>query len=228
MTPTPQVTPKQVPSSITAPATAAGITGLLRKAANPTVLLNAVAPFAAYQALTTHGVSKVAALSVASVFPLAAVITAAVRTRRLDGIGMLSMASLTFGIFSALVLHDPHVLLVKDSFISAGLGLAFLGSLLAPRPLTLIFARQLRSIRTTQDLDQQWLHSAGFRARMRQMTVVWGLAMIGEATLRVVLSFLIPAGALLAISPLLAATVFGLLIAWTSYRRRHTTIIENE
>lgn len=53
------------------------------------------------------------------------------------------------------------------------------------------------------------------------MTVVWGLGMLGEATARVVLAFLIPPAALLAISPLLAAAFFGPLAAWTLYRRRH-------
>jgi hypothetical protein len=77
MAPTQQVTVQQVAGSITAPTTSARVTGLLRKAAHPTVLLNVIAPFAVYQVLTAHGASEVAALSVASVFPLVAVITAA-------------------------------------------------------------------------------------------------------------------------------------------------------
>lgn len=220
MTPIQQATVQQVSASTTGPATSAGIAGLLRKAAHPTVLCNAVAPFVTYQVFTAYGASEVAALSVASVFPLVAVTTAAVRTRRLDWIGVLSMASIALGMVSALVLHDPHVLLVKDSLVSGGLGLAYLGSLLASRPLIFVFARQLRITGTAQELDQRWSQSAGFREWMRLLTVVWGLAMLGEATLRTVLAFLIPPGALLAISPLLAAAVFGPLIAWTFHRRQ--------
>lgn len=73
----------------------------------------------------------------ATVFPVAAVVTAAVRTRRMEWIGTLSLASIALGIAGVLVLRDPHVLLVKDSLISGRLGLAFLLSLLASKPLTL-------------------------------------------------------------------------------------------
>lgn len=201
-------------SSITASTTP---TGLLRRVLHPTLLLNAVAPYAAYQVLTAHGVSEVAALSIASVFPLAALIREAVRARRLELIGLLSVASIAVGLLSGLVSHDPHVLLVKDSLVTGVLGLGFLGSLLAPRPLVFIFARQFSA---AAELEQRWVHSAQFRARVRQMTVVWGIALLGEATLRVVLAFLISPATLLAISPLLAAAVIGPVAGWTYYRRR--------
>lgn len=208
-------------SSITASTTV--FTGLLRRVLHPTVLLNVVAPYAAYQVLTAHGSSEVAALSAASVFPLAAVIAAAVRSRRLELFGLLSAASIALGLLSGLVLHDPHVLLVKDSLVTGALGMVFLGSLAAPRPLTFHFVRQLKGGRAAPELEQRWSHSAGFRARMRQMTVVWGATLLGEASLRVVLAFLISPSVLLAISPLLTAAVIGPVAGWTLYRRRHAS-----
>ncbi len=224
MTPVQQVSgQRQVPGSTSGAPTSAGIAGLLRKAAHPAVLLNVVAPFAAYQVLTALGASEVAALSVASLFPLAAVLTSARRARRLDWIGVASVAAIALGLVSGLVLHDPRLLLVKDSLVTGGLGLGFLGSLAAPRPLIFVFAREFTTAgnpATSQELDQRWLRSAGFRTRMRQMTVVWGLAMLAEATLRAGLAFLVAPAVLLAISPLLSAAVFGPLAGWTIYRRR--------
>lgn len=205
-------------SSITA---STDFTGMLRRVLQPTVLLTVVAPYAAYQVLTAHGASEVAALSAASVFPLAAVISTAVRSRRLEFIGLLSAASIALGLLTGLVLHDPHVLLVKDSLVSGALGLVFLGSLAARRPLTFHFARQLNGGRAAPELEQRWVDSTSFRDRMRQVTTVWGVALLGEATLRIVLAFLIPPSVLLAISPLLAAAVIAPVAAWTFYRRRH-------
>jgi uncharacterized membrane protein len=210
MTPTQQVTAQQVARSITGPTTSARVAGVLHKVALPTVLLNVVAPFAAYQVLTAHGVSEVNALSVASVFPLAAVITAAVHSRRLEWIGVLSVASIALGLASALILHDPHVLLVKDSLITGALGLAFLGSLLARWPLTFVFARQFAPGT-----------APGFRARMRRMTVVWGLGMLGEATVRVILAFLICPWHAAGDLPVARCRLLRTLVAWTLYRRRH-------
>jgi hypothetical protein len=66
--------------------------------------------------------------------------------------------------------------------------------------------------------ERQWT-SAGFRDSSRRMTAVWGLALIADASLRVALSFLISPATLMLISPLLTATVFGSLAAWSLHRR---------
>jgi hypothetical protein len=190
--------------------------------AQPALLLNIGAPIAAYEVLTNRGASELTGLLVAAIFPVLAVALGAVRVRRLDPIGALSLAAIALGLAGTLFLHDPRVLLVKDSVITGGLGLAFLGSLLTTRPLLFVVGRQLTTgsdPARVQRYDELWA-SASYRRHSREATLIWGLALVGEAALRVVVSFLVPPGVLVAISPLLAVAVFGPLALWTIRRRR--------
>lgn len=194
----------------------------LRLLVHPTLLLNVGAPIAAYELLTNVGASEVAGLLVASIFPLVAVALSAFRAQRLDVIGALSLAAIVLGVVGTLFLHDPRLLLVKDSVITGGLGLAFLGSVLTARPLLFVIAREMTAgsdPAKLQRYDDLWA-SASYQRHSRQATVIWGLALVSEAIARVVVSFVVPPTVLVAVSPLLAAAVFGPLALWTIRRRQ--------
>lgn len=192
-----------------------------RRALHPANLLNVGAPVAAYQILTASGVAMTEALIVAAVFPLVAVLLDATRARRLNLFGALALGAVAFGLAGTVVFRDPRFLLVKDSAVTGVLGLACLGSLLASRPMMFVLGRQLIGGGNPEKLaayDAQW-QSASFRSGVRRVTLVWGAALVGEASLRVALSFVLAPAALLAISPLLALGTFGPLALWTLRRR---------
>jgi hypothetical protein len=194
----------------------------LRWALHPGLLLNTAAPLAAYALLSRHRLSTLQALTGAAVFPVLAIVLTAARTRRLDLVGTLSLTAIALGIAGGFVLHDPRLLLVKDSIVTGGLGLACLGSLLLPRPLLFVLGRQFTAgyDRTRTDRYDELWRSEEFRARSRRATLVWGVALVAEASTRVALSYLVAPGTLLVISPLLAAAVFGPLAIWTIRRVR--------
>jgi uncharacterized membrane protein len=199
----------------TAPSPATGRLAWLR---SPDILLGAVAPFAAYQVATHFGASELAALSWGALFPLAGIGIGLVRRHRLDVISAISLASIAVGLGGALVLHSAQFLLVKDSLVSATIGLAFLGSLLTARPLIFVIARA-QSPERAAVFDARWAEPA-FRRALRTMSAVWGVVLLAEAATRVVLSLLIPPGALLLVSPLLAVAFLGPVGLWTVRRRR--------
>src|SRR6478672_12367056 len=119
------------------PTATTGHLGWLR---SPEILLGAVAPFAAYQVATHFGASELAALTWGALFPLAGIAFGFARRHRLDVISAISLVSIAVGLAGALLLHSAQFLLVKDSLVSATIGLAFLGSLLAARPLIFVIA----------------------------------------------------------------------------------------
>jgi hypothetical protein len=199
-----------------APATASPLPAGIGSWRRP-LLINAVAPFATYAILTGQGVSGLAALAVGALFPLAAIAVSVVRTRRLDPFAAVALASITVGLIGALVFSDPRILLVKDSIITATIGLAFLGSLAAARPLIFVFARRLVGDPAT--LEQRWSVPEG-RRRFRALTLVWGVALVAEAAVRVALSFVLTPGVFLVVSPVLAVAVFSSVMAWTFRGRR--------
>jgi len=185
----------------------------------PGILLGVVAPFVVYQVATSLGVSDLAALAWGAVFPLAGIAVGLARTRRLDAISAISLASIVIGLGGGLLLHSAEFLLVKDSLVTATIGLAFLGSLLAARPLVFTIGRAQAPERADV-FDRRWAEPA-FRHALRRMTAVWGTALLAEATARIVLSLLIPHGVLLLVSPLIAAAFLGPVALWTVRRRAH-------
>jgi intracellular septation protein A len=183
----------------------------------PGILLGVAAPFVVYQVATTLGVSDLAALAWGAVFPLAGIAVGLARTRRLDAISAISLISIVVGLVGGLVLHSAEFLLVKDSLVTATIGLAFLGSLLASRPLIFTIGRAQAPERTDV-FDRRWAEPA-FRHALRSMTAVWGVTLLAEASARISLSLLIPHGVLLLVSPLLAAVFIGPVAIWTMRRR---------
>jgi intracellular septation protein A len=186
----------------------------------PILLLDVAAPFAAYQVLTGHGVSELTALAVGALFPLAGLVVAAVRARRLDAVAVITLTGSLVGLVGGLLLHSAQFLLVKDSIVTAGVGLAFLGSVWVGRPLTHLFARQMASDAAGRDrVERLWTTEPGYRSLVARMAVVWGIGLVLEACVRVGLSFAVPPAVLLVLSPVLAAVTFGGLGLW-SHRRR--------
>ena len=183
------------------------------------ILLGVIAPFAVYQVATSLGASDLPALAWGAVFPLIGIALGFARTRRLDAISAVSLASIVVGLAGGLLLHSAEFLLVKDSLVTGTIGLVFLGSLLAERPLIFTIGRSQAPGRADV-FDRRWAEPA-FRRSLRRMTAVWGITLLVEATARVVLSLLVSPAVLLLVSPLLAAALIGPVAIWTTRRRAH-------
>jgi uncharacterized membrane protein (UPF0136 family) len=193
---------------------------VLRHAANPTLLCGIVAPFAVYELLSGH-TSEVTALAVGAAFPAAATLWTLVRTRRPDPVSLMTLAGIVVGLIGALLFASPLFLLLKDSVVTGVIGLVFLGSLLAARPLTFAMGRTMMATTAAERsaFDATW-DAAPVRAGHRRTTLEWGAALVTDAALRAVLVFVLTPGTLLAVSPLIAAAVIGPVAIVTLRRRR--------
>ena len=183
----------------------------------PTLVVNGLLPYVLFQVLSGRGVGTVPALAATSVFPLGWILAGWLRRRRLDPIGTVSLVLIAVGLVTSLISGSARLYLVRESFLSGAVGLAFLGSLLLPRPAIFWLGG---SIVTGGDPSRQawwnglWQYPA-FRRLMRLITVVWGLALTAEATVRVVLAMTVSPATVLAVSPILALGTTALLIIWT-------------
>jgi hypothetical protein len=189
----------------------------------PSLIVNAVLPYIAYQVLTGSGVDTAQALTLSAVFPLIGIIWGFVRSRRADIIGVVSLIFIVLGVVTSAISGDPRFILIKESFLTGAFGVACLVSLLMPRPLMFYFGRQFAGggdpVRTAR-FEAMWQYP-GFRAVNRTMTVVWGIAYVLEALARIGLTFVLPIALFLVVSPVLAFGVTVALISWTvAYGRR--------
>lgn len=184
----------------------------------PSPLVNAVAPFVAYQLLRHFGLLTLTALALISAFPLGGLILAWARNRHLDGIGLVTLVVIATGLAALVLSQDPRLYLVSVSFSAGAFGAVCLASLGLRRPLMFYFGRQLSSgddpVRLAE-YDNLW-RSPRSRSTLRVITLVWGLAYLVEAAARALVAWTQPAGLGLIASPLLAYGVLGLVLVWTT------------
>ena len=153
------------------------------------------APIILYYVLHAAGMSNLAALSITAVVPgLSACCKLAVN-RHLDPVALVVLATITVSIVVSLIAHSPRFLLARDGLITALWGFWFLATLAARRPAAFIFARSFmegRKVFGTSSWDSLWEANARFRRIWRTSTVIWGTALLVDATLRVVMSYSLP------------------------------------
>jgi hypothetical protein len=189
----------------------------------PSLVVNGVLPILLYQTLTGAGVATVPALVAGSSFPLSYTAWGWARSRRLDVIAAISLFFLAVSALASLVSGSTRFTLIKDSFFTGLFGLAFFGSLLAPRPLMFHMARQFATGGVPERAgrwDELWQHP-GFRHAMRVMTAMWGAAFVGDAAVRLALVFVLSTSTFLVASQLLLYSTIALTIFVTiAYGRR--------
>jgi hypothetical protein len=186
----------------------------------PSIVGGAVVPLTVYYLVRHHVSSDQRALIIAGIFPVAWILLQWVRTRRLDPIGAIVLFGFAVGVgVSELLGGNAFVLKVRDSAFTVAFGISCLVSLAAARPLMFHIGKSMSAgedVRRRAAYDDLWgIDSA--RRVFRVMTVCWGVGLIAEASVRIVLAAVLPTGAFLAVSPVLAFASIGGLFVYTGY-----------
>ncbi len=153
------------------------------------------APIALYYILHGAGVSNIVALSAGAVIPACSAAVGAITGRRVDAVAMLVLAGFLVSIAASLVTHNARFLLAKDGLMTAVWGLWFFASLRAHRPAAYEFARPLMEGRKPFGVcswEAVWIKQPQFRRIWRVSTAVWGIALLVDAVIRVVMSYSLP------------------------------------
>ena len=187
------------------------------------VIFDVAAPLVAYKVLRSAGMTAVTALLLSGVFPALGVAIGAIRHRRIEVVGALVLAGIAVGTILGLVSHSSRLLLVEGSVPTAIFGVACLGSLWARHPLMFSFAREFTGPDTAKgrEMTRLWQYE-GYRRVFRVITAAWGVALLLEAALRVVIVYNTSTGTALAISKVTPFLFAGILMAWTvAYGTHH-------
>jgi intracellular septation protein A len=179
------------------------------------VVFDVAAPLVAYYLLRHAGKTAVTALLLSGVFPVIGVTITAVRNRRLDVVGALVLAGIVVGTAVGLVSHSARLLLIEGSVPTAVFGIACLGSLRARRPLFFNVVLEFTGPDSAKGREMTRLWEQGYGRIFRVITVVWGVGLLIEAALRVVIVYNTSIGTALAISKAMPFVATGILSAWT-------------
>ncbi|MGV9885266.1 VC0807 family protein [Streptomyces sp. NPDC003006] len=149
-----------------------------------------------------------AALAWSSVLPAGRTAWGLVKEQRVNGLAALILAANVVGLLLALVAGDPRLMLAKDSGITATVGIAVLVSVWVGRPL-MTAALQPWVTKGNAARIPAWEGLSAERARFarleRMFSLMWGVALFGEAALRVVGAYTLPVDTMVWVGGVIAA-----------------------
>lgn len=181
------------------------------------IVINVVLPILIYWALKKYtGTSDLFALVASGVPSLIDSIVGVIRRKRIDLLAGIVLVSIVITLITVALGGSPKVYLIRESFFTAAFGLAYLASLLFPRPLAFYFARYFATGNHPENIpwfDSLWQYQQ-FRHMMRVITVVWGIGFLLEAALRTYLVIVLSTVQFLIVSPFVLYGVLGILIVW--------------
>lgn len=115
-----------------------------------------------------------------------------IRARTLSGSSVIVLLILCLSSVAAFIGGtDSRLLIIKDSVITGGFGLACLASLLFPRPLMFYFGAKFATDGTAAGLRYWaglWRHPS-FRRSQYTITILWGVGYLVEAALRILIAY---------------------------------------
>ncbi|WP_433803210.1 VC0807 family protein [Actinomycetospora sp. CA-084318] len=180
-------------------------------------VLDIAAPIVIYDVASDAGLGDVPALLLSAIGPLLSTLLSIAIRRRVDEFSLFILTLLAIGVVTSLFFDDPRLLLLKESAVTGLTGLVFLGSLLAPRPVMFLFGRRFATNGDPERIawwNGLWQYPH-FRRTQRGMTVMWGLGLLGEAALRIVLTFRLSIPTMVVVNSVVPAVAIGALVVAT-------------
>lgn len=192
----------------------------------PSVLINSILPLVLYHFFMIY-FSSLNSLIIAITAPIFYNIYEVLKEKKVDAFGILMLASFAMGIGCVFLGGSEKFLLLKESFVTYILGFTFLITLLLKKPLVYYFILKFEPDKETfneNTIEQLW-QTNYFRFSIKFINLVWGLAMLTDATLKTILVFYTSVSVFLVVSNLVTYVVIGLTILCTIHYRnkiRHT------
>ncbi len=187
------------------------------------LIVNVAIPYGCYTLAKAYHASDVIALSLGAVVPTIATLVGVLRSRHLNVISMFVLGGLIMGILMTSLGGDTHLLLIRESFFTAALGVTCFVSLLFPRPLMFSLGRSLVAGDDPVHIaryNQSWQNPFA-RHASRVATIVWGSVYCSDFLLRVLLVFTLPTVVVLAVGPIVTSGLIGICMLWTfAYLRK--------
>ena len=175
------------------------------------VLINIVLPYLIYTILKTH-ITSIIALSLAACVPLVDTLYHLIKDKKLDTFSSFIFLGIVLSIVAAWIGGDERFILLRESYVTGIMGLVFLLSLLTPKPLIYYFAMKFISNKSV--MTKRWEEEVSFRHFIRVMAAVWGIGLMIEALVKVVIVYEFPISKALVISPIAQYIIIAILIYW--------------
>ncbi|MED7925391.1 VC0807 family protein [Nonomuraea sp. LP-02] len=167
----------------------------MRVKALAALVVDIALPMGVYYGLRYAGLDEHVALVLSSLVPALSVAVSLARGRRPDRLALFMTAMILAGAAVSALVHDPRFLLAKDGWFMGVAALWFLSSTRWDRPLAFTFTRFLLERRVgpaRESWDVLWERLPAFRRIWRVVTVMYGVGLLADAAVRVVMAYTLP------------------------------------
>ncbi|WP_067510090.1 VC0807 family protein [Actinoplanes sp. TFC3] len=155
-------------------------------------LLDVIVPVILYFLLKKLGSSDFWALTLAGVGTGVYALVNTIRRRKLDFIGILVLLEIVLSIGLLFITNDPRLVAIKPAFYTTLTGVYFLFTCVVGKPIIYTAVTPIATegdpVRT-KAYARAWDESRPFRLRERLMTAVFGVGLLIEAVLRIVIVY---------------------------------------
>ncbi|MCE3552615.1 hypothetical protein LWC33_14250 [Pseudonocardia sp. RS11V-5] len=174
-------------------------------------------PIAAYYALHLLGASDWVALLAASGIAALRILWSAVRQRRFNAFATVMLLVYGIGFALAFATGDPRTLLLRNSLITASVGIVFLVTAIrGRRPLTLAALESFAPAKAAAAAEA-YATDARVRHGHRLSSTVWGVGLIAESIIRIPLVYQLPVDVSVGATEALWIAAFAGLMVWNGW-----------
>jgi hypothetical protein len=178
-------------------------------------------PAVVFYVCRAFDVDVLPALAAGGLVALARVAWVAAVRHRLDGLAALVGGTFALLVVVSLLTGDPRILLAKESILSGAAGLLLVGSCVIGRPILYGLVRRLNAGKDEllAQWDERWRTQPSFRRHFVLLSAVLGGVLLAEATVRLLLIYLLPVDVMAGLSPVLQVGTLALLVCWALWFR---------
>jgi hypothetical protein len=155
-------------------------------------LIDVVGPFIAYAIVHWLGAPAFWALTAGGLVAGTSTAINTVRRRGLDAVGTLVVLEIGVSLGLTLLVHDERLILVRPSFYTLVAAVYLIYTAAIGKPLTFEAARPIATKgdpSRNASYDRAWATSAEFRRTHAMVTTGFGIALIADSILRVVIVY---------------------------------------
>ncbi|MGX1972013.1 VC0807 family protein [Streptomyces kronopolitis] len=156
-----------------------------------TMLCDVVLPVGLYYVLRSAGCGELLSLLISAAAPALNTAYHIVTRRKVDTVGVFVIAILVLVGLGSFISGSPRLTLARGGWFTGLIALWILASLFTSRPFTY---RALKTLLPgkSEALEEHWRTDPHFRRIWRSLTVLWGVGLLVDAALRVIMAYTLP------------------------------------
>ncbi|MGW7491572.1 VC0807 family protein [Streptomyces sp. NPDC054786] len=182
--------------------------------------MDVVAPLALFYGLRWLGVNQFLALLAGAAIPAVEAVHGVVTRRRIGGVQLFMLGTMALTVAMSFVTGSPRMLLIRNGWGMAALGVWMLLTLLSRRPFLYEAARVVLDEPKQRDWELSWDRHPPFRRLLWVCSAFWGIACLLDAGLRVVMAMTMPIDQVPALDDALLAVTLAVILLFQRYYGR--------